>query len=43
MNIKRLLIMIAGAAAGAFLKKRMDAQAKEKDLWAEATDKVQPS
>lgn len=36
--MKKLLILIAGAIGATLVKKRLDEQQAERDLWAEATD-----
>ena len=36
--MKKLLFLIAGAMGAVVLKKKLDEQQAERDLWAEATD-----
>lgn len=36
--MKKLLLLIAGAVGATLLKKKLDGQQAERDLWAEATD-----
>ena len=40
--MKKLLILIAGAIGATLVKKRLDEQQAERDLWAEATDSSTP-
>ncbi len=38
--MKKLLVLLASAAGALALKRKLDAQRAEQDLWAEATDSV---
>ena len=38
--MKKILVVLAAAAAGLFLYRRVQSERAEADLWAEATDPV---
>jgi hypothetical protein len=41
--VKKILLVLLGAAGAAFAKKKMEESRNEQALWAEATDSVAPS
>ncbi len=41
--MKKVLLVLVAAAGAAFAKKKLDAGRTEQELWAEATDSVEPS
>ena len=41
--MKKILLVLAAAAAAAFTKKKLDQSRHEQALWAEATDRVDPT